>query len=102
MGSGYSKMKKQARLMEEQMGKMKEEMKNLQIEGSSGAGRVKVIMDGEKNLLKLTISPECVDVNDLEGLQDLILEACSEASKKVDQKLEQNKMPGLGSGLMGF
>ena len=84
MGSGFSKMKKQARMMEEQMEKMREEMKSKTVTGSAGNGLVTVTMNGEKELLSLQIRPECVDPNDLEGLQDLIKAAYQDAYKKLE------------------
>jgi nucleoid-associated protein EbfC len=79
MGSGYSKMKKQARLMEQQLEVMRSEMKSKQVIGSAGNGLVTVVMNGDKELLEIKIKPECVDINDLEGLQDLIKAACDNA-----------------------
>ncbi|MES2200045.1 MAG: YbaB/EbfC family nucleoid-associated protein [Chlamydiota bacterium] len=84
MGSGFSKMQKQARQMQGQLQKMQEEMKNSSFTGESGAGLVTVILNGEKVLKKITIKPECVDPTDVEGLEDLILAAFADASKKME------------------
>ncbi len=84
MGSGFSKMKKQARQMEEQYEKMREEQKTKEIVGTAGNGLVTVTINGEKELKNVQIRPECVDVNDLEGLQDLIKAACHDAYSKVE------------------
>jgi nucleoid-associated protein EbfC len=95
MGSGYSKMKKQARLMEQQLETLRSEMKNKQATGSSGNGLVTVVMNGEKELLEIKIKPECVDVNDLEGLQDLIKAACADAHGKLsDGSMQGLPLPG--------
>lgn len=94
MGSGFSKMKKQARLMEQQVEKMREASKNLQVVGTSGNGLVTVTVNGEKEIQSLVIKPECVDPNDLEGLQDLVRAACQSAYQKVDtQASQQSGMP---------
>ncbi len=84
MGSGFSKMQKQARQMQEQLKKMQEEMKNSSFTGQSGNGLVTVILNGEKILKQIVIKPECVDPNDVEGLQDLIFAAMQDAYKKID------------------
>ena len=84
MGSGYSKMKKQARAMQEQMGLIQSNLQNKQIEGSSGNGLVLITLNGEKELKKIIINPECL--SDAEGLQDLILAAFQDASRKVDEE----------------
>jgi nucleoid-associated protein EbfC len=94
MGSGYSKMKKQAKAMQEQYDRMQEELKNKKIDGSAGNGLVKVIINGEKEILDLKINPDCVDRDDLEGLQDLIIAAVNDAGKKVDE--DSQNTPGAG------
>jgi nucleoid-associated protein EbfC len=85
MGSGYSKMKKQAKLMQQQLEAMRDQAKTQQITGTSGNGLVTVIINGEKEILDIKIKPECVDINDLEGLQDLIKAACEDAYSKVSE-----------------
>jgi len=91
MGSGYSKMKKQAKLMEQQLETMRNDLKVKQVTGTSGNGLVTVVMNGEKELIEIKIKPECVDASDLEGLQDLIKAAHNDACSK----LQDNPMNGL-------
>lgn len=86
MGSGFSKMKKQARLMEQQFGLMRQELKNKRFTGSSGNGLVTIVLNGDKEMLELKIKPECVDVNDLEGLEDLIKAAYQVASEEASRE----------------
>jgi hypothetical protein len=86
MGSGFSKMKKQARMMEQQIERMRAEMKNTTITGSSGNGLVTVVINGDKEIQEIRIKPECVDPKDLEGLQDLIKAACDQAYQQVSQE----------------
>jgi DNA-binding YbaB/EbfC family protein len=85
MGSGFSKMKKQARLMQEQMGQAREKMETTLVEGSAGGGLVTVTMNGAKELKKIVIRPECVDPKDVEGLQDLILAAFQNGAEKLSE-----------------
>ena len=92
MGSGFSKMKKQARLFQAQMEKTQEQAKTARFTGVSGAGLVTVVLDGEKELKEIQIKKECVDPNDIEGLQDLILAAHAEACQKTKSP---SSMPGL-------
>ncbi len=92
MGSGFSKMKKQRRQLEDQFAKMQEEMQNTEYKGVSGNGLVEVVLGGDKNLKSITIKPECVDPKDVEGLQDLISAAFSDAAKILD---EQSPMSGM-------
>ena len=70
--------------MQEQMLKMQEEMEAKTYEATSGGGAVKVTVDGKRELLDVTISPEVVDPDDVEMLQDLIVAAVNEALRKVE------------------
>ncbi len=85
MGSGFSKMKKQAKALQEQFAKMQEDLKKTVVIGSSGNGLVKLKMNGSKELLEITIQPDCINKDDIEGLQDLIIAAHSDALKQLEQ-----------------
>jgi DNA-binding YbaB/EbfC family protein len=93
MGSGFSRMKKQAKMMQAQVGQMREQMAHKVAEGTAGNGLVKVVLNGEKELKSIVIKPECT--TDVEGLQDLIVAAFQDAAKKLGN---QDDMLG-GSGL---
>ena len=84
MGSGFSKMKKQMRMMQEQMDQMKETLQSTLIQGTAGNGLVTVTINGEKDFKKIAIKPECV--SDIEGLQDLILAAFEDASRNLEKQ----------------
>jgi DNA-binding YbaB/EbfC family protein len=91
MGSGFSKMKKQARMMQEQMTQMQSKLQETQVQGSAGNGLVTVTLNGEKALKKIAIKPECV--SDVEALQDLIIAACEDATQKLASQQSMTKMP---------
>lgn len=74
------------------------EIAALVIEASSGGGMVTVEMDGQKQLRSLRIDPEVVSRDDVEMLQDLVLAAVNEASRKVDEAI-QEKVGGLTGGM---
>ncbi len=99
MGSGFSKMKKQARMLQQQFSQIQEEMKSLVVKGSAGNGLVQIEMNGEKEVLKVFIKPDCVDKNDVEGLQDLILAAFKDAEQQVKQQSSDSPMGNLPFGL---
>lgn len=82
--------------MEEQFGKMRDEAKQKSISGSAGNGLVTLTINGEKELKEIAIRPECVDPNDLEGLQDLIKAALQDAYQKLDK--EGSSLPSLPFG----
>lgn len=84
-GANMNHMLKQAQKMQEQMVKMQEEMENKTYEAAAGGGAVKVILDGKRELKEVILSPEVVDPDDIEMLQDLIVAAVNEAMRKVEE-----------------
>ncbi len=102
MGSGFSKMKKQAKQFQDQLAKMQEDIQKLEVTGSAGNGLVEITLSGEKEVKKISINPECVDPEDIEGLQDLILVAFNNAVKKIEETSPGNTMKGLGMGDLPF
>jgi nucleoid-associated protein EbfC len=86
-------MMKQAQQMQE---KMAQEVAQIRVEASAGGGMVTVKMDGNKNLLSVKIDQEVA--GDVEMLQDMVVAACNEAVKKVEDEAKQ-KMSGMLGGL---
>jgi DNA-binding YbaB/EbfC family protein len=93
-------MMKQAQQMQE---KMQRQMAEMRIEASAGGGMVTVVVNGLKHLQSLKLDPEVVNKDDVEMLQDLILAAINDASRKADDAMSQQlggmmggmKIPGL-------
>ena len=89
-------MMRQAQQMQEQLQK---KMAETTVEGTAGGGMVKASMSGNKELIAVTIDKEAVDPEDIEMLQDLIIAAVNEASRKVDEVLASQmggfKLPGM-------
>jgi hypothetical protein len=90
------KMMAQAQAMQH---KVQAELEALRIEASSGGGMVKIEMSGHKEVLAVHIDPAAVDPQDVETLQDLVLAACRDASRQVDEAV-QKKTGALLGGLM--
>ena len=86
-------MLKQAQQMQE---KMQAEVALIRVEASAGGGMVTVKMDGHKNVLGVKIDPEAA--SDVEMLQDMVMAAVNEASKKVDDE-SKSKMGGMLGGM---
>jgi DNA-binding YbaB/EbfC family protein len=91
------------RQLMKQIEKMQEELEAMRIEGSAGGGVVTAVANGSGELIELKISPEAVDPNDVEMLQDLVLAAVRDALDKSRQ-IQQDKMGGVmgGMGLGGL
>lgn len=97
MGSGYAKKKKEAKKMQEQFMQMQANLKNETVEGTAGGGMIRLVLNGEHEMKEIKINPECVDPDDVEGLEDLIRAAHLDATKKLEKK-----MPDLPSGMGGL
>jgi DNA-binding YbaB/EbfC family protein len=88
-------MMKQAQEMQE---RLKKQMGDMRVEATAGGGMITVVVNGTKQLLSVTIDPEVVSKDEVEMLQDLIVAAVNDASRKVDEQLGQT-MSGLMGGL---
>ena len=93
MPGNMQSMMQQAQKMQQ---KMQEEIALIRVEASAGGGMVTVKMDGHKNVVGVTIDPEVA--GDVEMLQDLVLAACNEATKKVDEET-QKRVGGMLGGM---
>jgi DNA-binding YbaB/EbfC family protein len=82
---------KQAQQMQDQV---QRQMASIRVEGTAGGGMVKAEMNGNKELLAVTIDKEAVDPEDVEMLQDLVKAAVNEAARKVDEEM-QGAMGGM-------
>jgi DNA-binding YbaB/EbfC family protein len=91
---------------QEMLAKAQQELRETSVEGTAGGGAVKVAMSGEQKVTGITISPDVVDPEDVEMLQDLIMAAIADASEKAAELQSQSfgaitgglNLPGLGLG----
>ncbi len=95
-------MLKQAQKMQEDMAAAQEELEAREYEVSAGGGVVGVKMNGKKELISVKISPEVVDPDDVETLEDLIVAAVNEAVKKVEAVSSEEMQKITGSMSMGI
>lgn len=95
MGTGFAKKKKQAKEMQDQITKMQSNFKNVEVTGSAGNGLVTIVLNGDQEMKQVKIKPECVDPEDVEGLQDLIKAAYQDASKQLTAKMSEHMPPGM-------
>ena len=92
-GMNMQQMMKQARKMQEQLAAAQENLKSQTVDASAGGGMVKVTVNGEMELVNLTIDPEDVDM-----LQDMIMAAVNEAVRGVNE-LANKQMGAITGGL---
>jgi DNA-binding YbaB/EbfC family protein len=87
---------KQASQMQAKMQEMQEKLEAMELTGESGAGLVKVVMNGRSEVKKVSIDPKIVDPSDVEMLEDLLLAALKDAKGKIEaaSSSEMQKMTG--------
>ena len=88
---------KQAQQMQENMKKAQEQLAQIEVEGQSGAGLVKVVMTCKNDVRRVTIDPSLL-ADDKDMLEDLVAAAFNEAVRKAEATA-QEKMGGLTAGL---
>ena len=93
------KMMQQAQAMQD---KVQTELAAMRIEATSGGGMVRIEMSGTKEILAVHIEKEAVDPNDIETLQDLILAASRDASRRVDEAVQKKTAAMLGGMMPGL
>ncbi len=97
-GGGGGGMAGQLQKLQEEFARTQEKLGEQTVEVSAGGGAIKAVMNGQQKLLSITISPDVVDPEDVEMLQDLILAAVNEAVEQ-SQGLAAQQMQGLTGGL---
>ena len=96
--ANMNQMMKQAQQMEAKMGALQKELETREYESASGGGMVKVKVNGKQEVLAVTINKECVDPNDVELLEELVLTAVKQAMKE-SQDTVSNAMSKITGGL---
>ena len=94
---GMDGLMQQAKVMQERMAKMQEELANAEVQGESGAGMVKVVMTGRYDVKKIDIDPSLL-TEDKEMLEDLMAAAVNDAVRKVEAN-SKNKMKDITGGM---
>ena len=95
---------KQAQAMQDNLKKAQDELANIEVEGESGSGMVKVLMTCKHNVRRVTIDPSLL-ADDKDLLEDLVAAAFNDAVRKVEVTSEQKMgkitagMPGLPGGM---
>ena len=97
MKGGIGNLMRQAQQMQENMQKAQAELVNLEVTGESGAGMVKVVLNGRHEAKKVTIEPKLV-AEDLEMLEDLVAAAINDAARKIEERSKE-KYADLMSGM---
>jgi len=89
---------KQAQQMQQDVGRIQEELKNEVVEGTSGGGMVTATVSGAQELLSVKIDPEVINAEEKDLLEDLVVAAVNQAMKKA-QELAQKRIGKVTGGL---
>jgi len=95
---GMGNMLKQAQKLQGKMAKMQEELAQKTVEASAGGGMVKVVANGQQQIVSIEIEKEVVDPEDVDMLQDLVLAAVNDALARA-QEMASSEMGKLTGGL---
>lgn len=93
---GIAGLMKKAQEMQENMVKAQEELAQLEVEGQSGAGAVKIVMTCKHDVKRVSIDPAVMD--DREMLEDLVAAAFNDASRRAEATTAE-KLSGFASGM---
>jgi DNA-binding YbaB/EbfC family protein len=96
-----NKMMQQVQQMQAEMLKAQEELANERVEASVGGGMVTVTASGAGEIVGIKISPEAIDRDDPETLEDLVLAGVNQALSNA-QDLAQSKLGDVSGGLKGL
>lgn len=94
--AGIANLMKQAQKMQENLQKAQEELAQLEVEGQSGAGAVKIVMTCKHDVKRVIIDSSVMD--DKEMLEDLIAAAMNDANRRVETTV-QERMGSLTAGM---
>jgi len=97
MKADMGELLKQAQKMQEQLQEAQQQATDTEVTGESGAGLVKVIMNGRHDVKRVNIDPSLLS-EDIEMLEDLLAAAVNDAVRKVEDT-NQGALSGLASGL---
>jgi DNA-binding YbaB/EbfC family protein len=88
----------QVKKMQEEMAKAQEELANTVVQGSAGGGVVTVDVTCDQRVNSVTISPEAVDPDDVETLEDLVTAAINDALARA-QETSAKRMQSVTGGV---
>ena len=100
MPGNMNNLMKQAQRMQKQMEEAQKALEEKEITATAGGGAVEVTVSGKREILKVKLSEEVVDPDDIEMLEDLIMAATNEALRKLEEESSESMSKitgGLGS-----
>ncbi|MBE5779697.1 MAG: YbaB/EbfC family nucleoid-associated protein [Clostridiales bacterium] len=100
-GANMQQLMRQAQKLQEQMTKAQEDIDSREFTAQAGGGMVSVVVTGKKEVKSIEIDPQCVDPDDVEMLQDMIIAAMNEALRNAEET-RNNELSRLAPGMGGM
>ena len=96
MNNNLQQLMQMGQQLQAKMSKLQESLESREVTGTSGGGMVTVTVDGKGNVKNVAIDPTCVDPDDVEMLEDLVLAAVSQAQGKAQASYEEEMKKATG------
>ncbi len=96
--NNMNQIMKQAKEMQEKMEEMQKKIEQTEIEGSSGGGAVRILINGKHQVKKVNIDKSLLNPEESEVLEDLIIAAINDANNKISENAN-NQLGSISSGL---
>ncbi len=88
---------KNPQAIQAELEKVKNQLAQITVTGSSGGNMVQVTLNGNMEMLSIKLDPLCVDNRDVPMLQDLIVAAHHDAMSKIQEEIKDRLGPMIGS-----
>ncbi|EQC42906.1 DNA-binding protein, YbaB/EbfC family [Bacteriovorax sp. BSW11_IV] len=98
MSKNMNHLMKQAQMMQQKISTLQRELETRELDISAGGGMVKIKVNGKQEILEIKLNKECVDPNDVESLEELVLTAVNQAVKE-SQDMVSKAMSKVTGGL---
>ena len=96
--NNISQIMKQAKAMQEKMNELQQKVEKEEIEGSSGGGLIKLTLNGKYVATKISIDPSLMKESETDILEDLIIAAINDATKKIAENMN-NQLGSISGGI---
>lgn len=101
-GANMQQLMRQAQKAQQDIQRLQNELAEREFSATVGGGVVTAVVLGSKELKSITLDPACVDPDDVEMLQDLIISAVNEAIRTADETTEKEMSKVTGGLNLGF
>ena len=99
-GGNMQQLMRQAQQMQKQLAEAQKELEETEVVATSSGGMVEVVMGCDRTLSSIKINPACVDPDDVEMLEDLVVAALNDAYAKAEKLYEEKMGPYAAAGGM--